>query len=225
MRVVGRGPRGRGGRRDGGAEELTLGMALRVLAATVVAFTAFVALPRLLHAESVRQQARRQLDAMAPRWAEVVRHPAGLDRVRDDLERATRVDPSNGQAWADLAYAESLRGLAEGLPGTVQGRRVEGDARRAIGICPIAPEFWVRLGTGLDMQGRWPEGGEAFSHALVLAPSRAEFWYYQAYHLSLGPNDDELALSAADIALRLDPGFTLAQSLRQRLASGAQAAP
>jgi hypothetical protein len=53
--------------------------------------------------------------------------------------------------------------------------------------------------------------------ALQLAPGRADVWYYQAYHLSLVPNEAGPAAAAADVCLRLDPGFLLAQILRQRL--------
>jgi hypothetical protein len=54
-------------------------------------------------------------------------------------------------------------------------------------------------------------------HALQLAPARADVWYYQAYHLSLAEVEVGPAMAAADVCLRLDPGFLLAQLLRQRL--------
>jgi lipoprotein NlpI len=91
------------------------------------------------------------------------------------------------------------------------------DADRAVQICPVYAEFWIRRGTGLDMQGRWSEGGDDFIRALHIAPLRADVWYYEAYHLSLKRTEYGPAMADADVCLRLDPGFLLAQSLRQRL--------
>jgi hypothetical protein len=84
-------------------------------------------------------------------------------------------------------------------------------------MCPVFAEFWVRRGTGLDMQGRWLEGGNSFIRALQIAPMRADIWYYQAFHLSHVPTQWGPAIEAANYSLRLDPGFLLAQVLRQRL--------
>jgi hypothetical protein len=67
------------------------------------------------------------------------------------------------------------------------------------------------------MQRRRVDAGECFVRALQLAPARADVWYYQAYHLSLDPNEAGPAAAAADFCLRLDPSFRLAQVLRQRL--------
>jgi hypothetical protein len=67
------------------------------------------------------------------------------------------------------------------------------------------------------MQRRWLDGGHCFIRALRLAPFRPDVWYYQAYHLSLVSNEVGPAIADASFCLRLDPGFRLAQALRQRL--------
>jgi O-antigen ligase len=172
-----------------------------------------------------RRAAREKIDTWANTGAEIPRERQALAGVREGLSRAVALDPSNAQAWSDKAYADSLWALAN--PGmTVDlGRDVEREAARAVDLCPIVAEYWIRRSSGLDMQYRWVEGGDCLVHALLLAPNRADVWYYQAYHLSLAPNEVGPALAATDICLRLDPGFLLAQVLRQRLGGRPQRPP
>ena len=99
------------------------------------------------------------------------------------------------------------------------GRKAEETAGRALALSEVVPEFWLRRGVALDMQGRRFEAGEDFVQALALAPANAHVWFYEAYHLGLNPSDMAMALAATDFCLRLDPGNREAQSLRQRLAS------
>jgi tetratricopeptide (TPR) repeat protein len=144
---------------------------------------------------------------------------------RDSFERALALDPENAQAWADRAYVDSLWALVDPKQTAKLGVEVEKEAARALRLCPVIAEFWIRRGTGLDMQYRWVEGGDCFVRALQLAPGRADVWYYQAYHLSLAPTETGPALAASELCLRLDPGFLLAQALRQRLGAGLKQPP
>jgi hypothetical protein len=137
--------------------------------------------------------------------------------IRSGLARAVALDPLNAQAWSDEAYADSLWALVNPQNTAELGIDVEGEARRAVDLCPVVAEFWIRRGTGFDMQRHWLEGGECYIRALQLAPARADVWYYQAYHLSLASNEAGPAIAAANFCLRLDPSFRLAQALRQRL--------
>jgi hypothetical protein len=139
-----------------------------------------------------------------------VRNPEGF-------RKGPRLDPLNAQAWSDKAYAETLWGLVEPAQSHELGMQADKDASAAIALSPIVAEFWVRKGSGLDLEGEWFDGGKCFAQALQLAPSRADIWYYQAYHYSLHPVEGGPALEAVNLSLRLDPGFLLAQSLRQRL--------
>jgi hypothetical protein len=183
-------------------------------AALVLAFEC--AVPRY-RAEESRRAAREAIDKLAIAGADISRERGALTRFRAGCERAVTLDPANAQAWSDLAYADSLWALADPNRTVALGVDVEREAGRAVALCPIVWEFWVRKGTGLDMQRRWIEGGECFVKALQLAPMRPDSWYYQAYHLSLVPSEAGPALAAANLCLRLDPGFLLAQVLRQRL--------
>src|SRR5208283_4198489 len=160
-----------------------------------------------------------------------IRHAAGsraagqgaaISGTRVLLGRAVALDPANAQAWSDRAYADSLWALVSPSRTMELGIEAARDAGRALDLCKVVSEFWIRRGVGLDMQGRWREAGDDFARALQLAPARADCWYYQAYHLSLSPAQIGPSLEAADHCLRLDPGFLLAQSLRQRLASRLQ---
>jgi hypothetical protein len=175
--------------------------------------------------DELRRASRVTIDEMAKAGSDVSRQGAVLAVVRDSLGKAVRLDPSNAQAWSDKAYAESLLALADPPETASLGAEVCRDAQQAIALSPVVPEFWIRLGTGFDMQARWLDGGPCFDRAIQLAPNRADTWYYEAYHLSLMRNQAGPALSDAELSLRLDPGFLLAQLLRQRLALRLQQRP
>jgi hypothetical protein len=168
-------------------------------------------------AEDSRRIARERIDRMALDGADVSREGDALSEIGLRLATAVLLDPSNAQAHSDKAYATSLTALVNPADTRVDGVAVESEARAAVSLCPVIPEFWIRLGTGLDMEGHWAEGGDCFVRALALGPNRPDVWYYQAYHLSLARNQMGPAMAAAGICLRLDPGFPLAQALRQRL--------
>jgi hypothetical protein len=170
------------------------------------------------HAEEIRRAARERIDVMAKVGKDVSRERDALSGIRDSISRAVALDPQNAQAWSDKAYAETLWGLVEPAQVHELGIEADKDASAAIALSPIVAEFWVRKGSGLDMEGKWFDGGNCFAEALQLAPCRADIWYYQAYHYSLHPVERGPALEAVNLSLRLDPGFLLAQSLRQRLA-------
>jgi hypothetical protein len=193
-------------------------------AAAVLACAVLVAAPKY-EAEKFRWAARETIDKMAASGVDVAGQGAVLAEVRAGLDRAVALDPLDAQAWSDRAYADSLWSHVEPARTVELGVSAERDGDRAIAICPIYAEFWVRRGTGLDMQYRWIEGGNSFIRALQIAPGRADIWYYQAYHLSLKRTEIGPAMAAADLSLRLDPGFLFAQALRQRLANRLQKRP
>ncbi len=195
------------------ARALALGAALGVLALACA-----WAVPKY-RAEETRRAARERVDKMAMAGVDVRTRGDALAEIRGEIARAATIDPLNAQAWSDRAYVDSLWALVEPAQTKELGVDVVREADRAIALCPIVAEFWIRKGTGLDMQGRWPEGGDCFVQALQIAPVRADVWYYQAYHLSLVEREAGPALAAANLSLRLDPGFLLAQVLRQRLGS------
>lgn len=168
-------------------------------------------------AEAWRRSSRLAIDRMGSAGVDVSGQRAALLEIRTGLARATVLDPSNAQAWSDRAYANSLWALVEPKETAELGAEVEREATAAVTLCPWVSEYWIRRATGLDMQARWIDAGDCMIKALQLAPGRADVWYYQAYHLSLVPNEAGPAAAAADVCLRLDPGFLLAQILRQRL--------
>jgi tetratricopeptide (TPR) repeat protein len=194
------------------------------LAAAVLGFTLLRVVP-LYRAEETRRAAREKIDKMSAAGVDDSKEHDAIASFRESFERATLLDPTNAQAWADRAYADSLWSLVNPGQTVALGADVEREARRALDLCPVVAEFWIRRGTGCDMQYRWIEGGSYYARALQLAPMRPDVWYYQAYHLSLKETEDGPALAAADLCLRLDPSFLLAQSLRQRLGSRLQKQP
>jgi O-antigen ligase len=168
-------------------------------------------------AEETRRAAREKIDRMAIEGIDVTARKEGLSEIRAAFARAVVLDPVNAQAWSDRAYGDSLWALVEPGQTAELGVEVEREAARAVALCPVVAEFWIREATGLDMQRLWIEGGACMVRALQIAPARADVWYYQAYHLSLVSTETEPAIAAANLCLRLDPGFPLAQALRQRL--------
>jgi tetratricopeptide (TPR) repeat protein len=194
------------------------GRAAALFAFAAAAFAVAWAVPRY-RAEALRLGGRDRIDRVAARGGDISKEPAELAGIRADLARAVAIDRLNAQAWSDKAYADSLEALV--VPGDTArlGEQAVKDADAALALDPLRFEFWIRKGTGLDMQRRWPEGGGCFAKALVMAPNRADVWYYEAYHLSLKASETGPAMAAVNLCLRLDPGFLLAQALRQRLAN------
>jgi len=192
---------------------------MAVAALAVVIGTVWFAQP-LYRGEALRYIARQSIDRLAINGTDFSRKDArvGLANARAALERATAIAPANGSAWSDLAYAIALSAHVDPTRASELGRDAERAARRALACSAIVPEFWVRLGVGLDLQQRRTEAGGAFVEALQLAPARASVWYNYAFHAGLDPSDPRRALAAVVFCLRLDPGNREAQLLRQRLA-------
>ena len=173
-----------------------------------------VASPRY-GAESLRYDSRRSID----------RHAAtGKGELRDivtaaqaSFERAVQIDPSNGQAWADLSYAIMQSWHFQRGDLTATGKQAEPAAERALALCPIVAEFWVRKGGALDMQARRNEGEPCYRRAVELAPNSPAGWYYYAYHLRNRPGRKDEALQAVNTCLALDPSNSLGLALRQQL--------
>lgn len=187
-------------------------------AAGVLATAGFWAGP-FYRGEALRNDARQAINRMAATEPSREEQRTILHRAQADLKRALAVSPVNAQAWSDLSYADSLWSHVEPTQGVELGREAESAARSALARSQVVPEFWLRLGVALDLQGRWSEAGGAFTQALKLAPASANVWFYHAYHLGLNDAQLDLAEAAARLSLRLDPGNKQAQALCQRLAT------
>ena len=199
-----------------------LGTGLRVFSllgvAFVVGFTVLKAAPHF-RAEALRYGMRRDIDTFANGPAGAGEEQALLTKALPLLRRAVEIDPTNAQAWADLAYVLTLTSHFDRGRNAALGTEAEQAARRAIALSPVVPEFWLRLGVAQDLQNRWSDAGAAFNEALRLAPNSGTGWFYQAYHFSLRENFHKLAESAVATSLRLDPSRRDAEALRQRLAA------
>ena len=169
----------------------------------------------LYRAETVRYDARRAIDRLAGTGEGDFRKV--IPAARESFVRAVQIDPTNGQAWADLSYATGQSWRVTGDDLIVIGRNAGSAADRALALCPINAEFWVRQGVALDMQARHREGEQSFRRALDLAPNSPRWWYYYAYHLSVFPSRKTEALQALESCLALDPSNSEAVNLRQQL--------
>ncbi len=198
--------------------------ALRRVAAALIVVGAIAGAVRVVpyyRAEALRREHRLSLDALAGKNVSAESRRATVESARAAFGAAVAMDPSNDQAWADRAYTAAILGHDETNPARVKelGQSAEADARRALALSRAVPEFWLRLGVALDMQGRWAEAMPAFTEALRLAPVNSTAWFYYAYHLSLNRQTRALARAAVATCLRLDPSRVEGESLRQKLAA------
>lgn len=171
----------------------------------------------LYRSEALRFESRRNIDRVAHGQGSL---PSVIPPALVAFQEAVKIDPQNGRAWSDLAYATTLawhvtRGNAPAI-----GRRAEAAAARAVTLCPVIAEAWIRQAVALDMQGRKEDAARSFRQAITLAPHTAEWRYYYAHHLSATPDRKTEALAELATCLALDPTYTQAKSLRARLSAG-----
>ncbi len=185
-----------------------------VLVLVVAWFTGWVATP-LYRAEAIREAARRQIERHALTGKGDIGEIATA--ARSALRRAVRLDPGNGQAWADLSYA-TVQSWPAGKTDLVSlGRFAELAADEALQRCAVDAEFWVRRAVALDIQRGRSETEACYRRALELAPHSASWWYHYAYHLQAFPQRRAEAWVALETCLALDPSHGPANILRQQL--------
>lgn len=170
---------------------------------------------RLYRAEAARFEPRREINRLARRGEE--NFLEAIPPAVRAFQRATAIDPQNGQAWADLSYATALSWHRHRGDKILPGLLAEQTARRALELCPQVAEFWVRLGVAQDMTGRRTQARASFDEALKLAPNSSEYWFYLAYHLAAVNGVESEARAAVDTCLALDPGNRQGLALRERL--------
>lgn len=169
----------------------------------------------LYQAEALRYTARRAIDKQAAGGQGDLR--VIMPAAQASFEKAVMLDPRNGQAWADLAYARTQSWHVTKGDLVELGRQAEPLADKALALCSLDAEFWIRKGVALDMQARQLEGEACFKRALELAPNSGGWWYYYAHHLSAFPARQAEALQAVESCLTLDPANREAITLRQQL--------
>ena len=185
-----------------------------VLTAVALGLAGKIAWP-LYRAEGRRFEARRTIDLYAAR--KTGDRQAVAAAAQAELTQAVRIDPANGQAWADLAYAIILRSSAPGGNRAWAGHAAELAADQALQRCSINAEFWARKGVALDLQGGRAEAEGCFRRATELAPRKAAWWYAYAHHLAAFPERNGDARQALATCLDLDPHYPRAEALRQQL--------
>ena len=124
----------------------------------------------LYRAEALRYGPRRAIDKNAASGEGDLQQI--VPRALAAFEEAVKIDPANGQAWGDLAYATVLAWHVNHGDLVAIGQRAEQPADRALALCPVMAEFWVRKGVALDMQARH---GESEGSALPGLGAGAQF--------------------------------------------------
>ena len=185
------------------------------LTAVGLCFVALRVAAPVYRSEALRYDSRRSIDKYAANGrgelTEII--PAALT----NFKQAVKAQPANGQAWSDLSYALAQNWKNGRGDLVAQGRRAELAADRALALCDINAEFWVRKGVAVAMQSRLVEAEGYFQQALRLAPTMPVWWYYYAYHLAGYPDRKEEALKAVQTCLSLDPSNSAGIALRQQL--------
>jgi O-antigen ligase len=172
---------------------------------------------RWQQAEAWYYDAREKIDqaSRASREAGEVDRPL-VQEAESGLRRAIARWPGHAGAWGGLAHALQFQAYLEPASSAERAHPAEAAARRALAISDVVPDFWLRLGVALDMQGHRDDARAAFERALQLAPRSANGWYYYADHLSRDTNSREAALRAIATCLSLDPGNDAAEALRSK---------
>jgi O-antigen ligase len=198
---------------------IRLQVGLLATSLAVALFTLGVAVP-IYRAEAERYAGRQAIDrlAMDPNPTMNAQRET-LTAAAMAFSNAVALDAGNAQAWADRAYVTELWAHLAPARMNELGRDAEAAAGEALDRSQDVPEFWIRRGVALDMQGRWNDAGGAFVKALELAPVNSTVWYYHAYHLSLNDIAKPLAQASIDNSLRLDPSNRSAIALRSRIIS------
>lgn len=191
---------------------------MRFLAAVVVIALGLLSVRRALpvyRSEATRFEPRTDIDRDArsgeARWVQLS-IPASVS-----FRRATDLDPLNGQAWADLSYATQLSWHVKKGESTLLGLLARQQADRAISLCPVIAEFWLRRGAAARLCQQDNEAMLSFERAVKLAPNNPEVWYFLAFHLAASRGRQTEALQAVETCLSLDPSFRAALTLRDRL--------
>lgn len=140
-----------------------------------------------------------------------------LRQAEAGMQRAIARWPTHADAWSGLASALQFQAYLEPSRSGELAGPAAAAARQALVISEVMPDFWLRLGVALDMQGRSGDARVAFERALRLAPRSAGGWYYYADHLSRDTKAREAALRAIATCLSLDPGNAPAEALRAKL--------
>lgn len=169
----------------------------------------------LYRAEALRFDARELIDYYAITGKGNLAQIASA--AKKSLTRAVRIDPRNGQAWADLAYVTVQSWHAGKTDIVTLGRFAELAADEALRLCPLDAEFWVRKAVALDVQRGRPETEFCYLRAIELAPRSPTVWHDYAHHLHAFPDRRQDALRALDACLALDPYYPPANTLRQQL--------
>jgi TolB-like protein len=105
--------------------------------------------------------------------------PSLYPKARSALERALRIDPEFGEAWACLSRLQTeairfgFRIDGDPLPGVMLNRAIE-SARRAIGFCPRSSQSFLALGIAYWFKGDIEGSLAALSTAVTLNPNDTE---------------------------------------------------
>ena len=94
--------------------------------------------------------------------AEAHRRLGHYDESLADLDRVLAIDPGNRQ----VHYLRGLTHVDHGEPS-----KAEASLRRYIGSKPDSPSAHAALAETLTQQGRHPEAGDAYTHAIAVQPT------------------------------------------------------
>jgi tetratricopeptide (TPR) repeat protein len=135
--------------------------------------------------------------------------PGTALRALDNLTRATRIDTTFAEAYAELAEAYLRRGDIEALPPRVAVPLAKEAALRALQLDSTLADAHVTLGVihfGFDRD--WRRAEQEFRRAIALDPNSPEgHQQYSRFLLAMGRIDE--SRDASERALRLSPASPL----------------
>ena len=140
------------------------------------------------------------------RYAWHQRTAPGLDQARRLLEQAIRLDPAFAPAHAALADVYTVLGLWSDLPPDQTYPRAKAAAVEALKLdSTLAGPYAVLGDINAMYEWDWPSAERNFRRSLALDPNNANthHWYSGHYLLTVGRNDDAVAMARR--ARELDP--------------------
>ncbi|MEM7790576.1 MAG: O-antigen ligase family protein [Verrucomicrobiota bacterium] len=148
-------------------------------------------------------------------------HVSGDTKLLDDVilqyEEAVGLDPVNCDAWLGLSAATCQLYYRNPSKSYEIGKQALGYAEKALDISKDYWRPWAQVGIAHALKGELASSRESLSKAVQLAPNSSNANLYWATFLASSPENRELAITAVERALEINPENAAARRLQQKL--------
>lgn len=142
----------------------------------------------------------------ALRELEFEKTKAELQRVIDDLKRATELNPYQAHYFYQKSVVHYQRCRVHFMNADPQNySQALADCRKAIQLQPNRPTYHAHLGDLYHAHGRPHDAVEAYTRAIELSPKTASYHRARAFLFLYDLNDDDKALENFETVVKLNP--------------------